>query len=116
MKRLFFFTAVTAALLFAAGDAQAACQKCLNEFSPNAMCWALTGSQTSEAEYDACWEVPVYDENGQIEGEYCDGSPAPSSCTSSGGGGGGPGGGFNDDPGTCTRTAMGCPAECHTCL
>ncbi len=116
MKRLLCFTAVTAALLFAAGDAQAACQKCLNEFTVDAMCFALPDEQKSEAEYGACWEVPKYSPSGELLYEICDGDALPAYCFTSGGGGGTGGGGFDDDPGSCTRTAMGCPAECHTCL
>ena len=117
IKRILLFAAAAVALSFAASDAEAACQKCLNEFSTNAMCYTLTGSETSQAEYDSCWEVQVFDEQGQVDFEYCDGTPAPSYCFDTGTGGGGGGGGpRNDDPGSCTRTELGCPAECHTCL
>ncbi|HYH05904.1 MAG TPA: hypothetical protein VEK11_02485 [Thermoanaerobaculia bacterium] len=117
MKRLILLSALAAALTFASSDAQAACQKCNNEFTVDAMCYSLTGSETSQAEYDSCWEVPHYTPDGQLDYETCDGSPAPASCFSTGGGG-------KKDPleefegengGSCSGGVLGCPAECSSC-
>ena len=118
MKRILLIAAAAAMLSLFANDAQAACQKCNNNYTANAMCWALTGTATNQAEFDSCWEVQEFDEQGQVAFEYCDGTPAPSSCFTTGGGDG-PKDPLNKDPGGddgCTRTELGCPAQCSTCL
>lgn len=118
MKSYVGFIFFVLATLIASGTAYAACQTCLNQLTVNATCWVV--GSTDFAEYGACWEVPEYDENGQLISERCAGSaPVPGECNQPTGGGGEPGGPFDKDGGDgggeCQTTELGCPAQCSSC-
>lgn len=115
--RSFMLGALLAVATAFVADADPICQKCVDNGELTARCWTLDPDHRNEAEWGACWEVPVFGDDGELVGEYCTGSYPSPDCYDVGGGG--DGGGDPDDQtgggGDSCLWETGCPAWCATC-
>lgn len=109
-----------AAFMFAA-DAFAICQTCLNNNTIYAQCFTITNPEAVQyADFADCVETPVFDDEGNLSKEVCEGLPPRSDeCVSPGGAGNNGQGRDNEHGGgdVCEYGDGGsCSAECSSCI